>query len=82
MEKCHEGLAGTVHYKVFQYLTQYTSTGHSIPVQGWFTKKMEFSINPISAGVSDQRLLPGGVFRTPKLFLANFDLFLDLWNNC
>ena len=39
-------------------------------------------LNPISAGVSDQRLLPGGVFRTPKLFSANFDLFLDLWNNC
>ena len=36
------------------------------------------SINPITAGVSDQRLLPGGVFRTPKLFSANLILFLDL----
>ena len=41
-------------------------------------------LNPISAGVSDQRLVPGGegVFRTPKLFSANLDLFLDLWNHC
>ena len=24
----------------------------------------------------------GGVFRTPKLFLANLDLFMDFLNNC
>ena len=39
------------------------------------------SINPITPGVSDQRLLPGGVFRTPKLLTAHLELFLDLWNH-
>ena len=34
-------------------------------------------LNPITPGVPDQRLLPGGVFRTPKLFSANLDLFWD-----
>ena len=40
------------------------------------------TLNPITPGVLDQRLLPGGgVFRTPKLFYANLDHFLDLWND-
>ena len=34
---------------------------------------------PISDGVSDQRLLRGGGSLGPE---ADFDLFLDLWNNC
>ena len=47
-----------------------------------FLKQLVIFVNPISAGLSDQRLVPGGVFRTPKLFSANVDLFLDLWNHC